>query len=252
MRRVRVAAHVHSEWSYDAAWTLPDVARAFRRRGYDAILMAEHDRGFTPERWVAYQSACEAASSADMVLIPGIEYEDADNVVHIPVWGVDAPFLGAGRETLELLHTAASEGAVAVFAHPWRRAAVLRYRPEWAPLLNAVEVWNRKYDGIAPHREATALAQRELLTPFVSLDFHTSRQFFPLAMSMDVDGAADAGSLVDAIRAGRCRPEILGLSALRFTRGLEGITATALEALRRRAAVRLRRRRARLATQRRS
>ena len=48
---------------------------------------------------------------------------------------------------------AQAEGAVAELAHPWRRNAISRYQPEWAPLLSAVEVWNRKYDGVAPHRE---------------------------------------------------------------------------------------------------
>jgi predicted metal-dependent phosphoesterase TrpH len=230
---VRIAAHVHSSWSYDASWALDDIAAAFARRRYDVVLMAEHDRGFDQSRWAEYQRACADASTDHILLVPGIEYEDDGNVVHIPVWGEDIPFLGAGRPTLDLLRSARSEGAVAVFAHPWRRDAITRYRPEWAPLLSAVEIWNRKYDGIAPDTRGVALAQAEELAAFVSLDFHTSRQFFPLAMSVTLDGPATAPSLVEAIRDGRCRPELLGLSALRFTRGLEGATLRALEAVRR-------------------
>ena len=86
MREVRVAAHVHSCWSYDADWSLPDIARAFRRRRYDVVLMSEHDRGFDDRRWTDYKRACADASTDDILLIPGIEYEDADNVVHTPVW----------------------------------------------------------------------------------------------------------------------------------------------------------------------
>lgn len=233
MTRLRVAAHVHSSWSYDAEWSLAEIAAAFGRRRYDAVLMSEHDRSFDQQRWAEYQRACEAASTGTVALIPGIEYEDDDNVVHIPVWGENVPFLGAGRPTLELLHAAHTEGAVAVLAHPWRRNAVARYQPEWAPLLTAVEIWNRKYDGVAPNRDMARFAATERLDPFVALDFHTSRQFFPLAMSVELDECPSAGALSEAIRKGRFRAEFLGMPALRFTGGIEGATLRALEAARR-------------------
>jgi hypothetical protein len=230
---LRVAAHVHSSWSYDGEWSLTDIAAAFSRRRYDAVLMCEHDRSFDQERWEKYRQACRAASNNRITLIPGIEYEDGDHVVHTPVWGAEVPFLGAGRPTLELLGAAQKEGAVAVFAHPWRRNAIARYQPDWAPLLSAVEIWNRKYDGIAPNRHLVSLAARENLTPFVSLDFHTGRQFFPLALSMTLDEEPSAASMAEAIRSGRFEPEFLGRSVFRFTGGLEGATLRALEAVRR-------------------
>ena len=235
MKSARVAAHVHSSWSYDGEWTLPQIARAFSRRRYDVVLMSEHDRSFDQQRWEEYQNACEAASTADITLIPGIEYEDADNVVHTPVWGSQVPFLGSNLPTLDLLYAARAEGAVAVLAHPWRKNAISRYQPEWASLLCAVEIWNRKYDGFAPNREAVSLAEKDKIEPFVSLDFHTSRQFFPLAMSVTLDGPPTSASLTEAIRTGRFRPEFLGVPALQFTRGAQGLTLRALEASRRRA-----------------
>lgn len=233
MTTFRMAAHVHSSWSYDADWSLPDIAAAFRRRRYAVVLMSEHDRTFDQLRWAKYQRACAEASTDDILLIPGIEYEDADNVVHTPVWGDDVPFLGAARPTLELLQSARAEGGVAVLAHPWRRDAISRYQPQWAPLLSAVEIWNRKYDGLAPHRDSYRFADREGLHTFVSLDFHTSRQFFPLAMSVSLDARPTTALVMEAMRAGLCQPEFLGRSALRFTMGLEGATLRALEVCRR-------------------
>jgi hypothetical protein len=224
VKSARVAAHVHSSWSYDAEWTLPQIARAFSRRRYDVVLMSEHDRSFDQQRWEEYQDACEAASTGDITLIPGIEYEDADNVVHTPVWGSQVPFLGTSLPTLDLLYAARTEGAIAVLAHPWRKDAISRYQPEWGSLLCAVEIWNRKYDGFAPNREAVSLAERDKI-----------EQFFPLAMSVAVDGPPTSASLTDALRAGRFRPEFLGLPALQFTRGVQGLTLRALEASRRRA-----------------
>jgi hypothetical protein len=73
MTSVRVAAHIHSSWSYDAKWSLQDIARAFRRRRYNVVLMSEHDRGFDQQRWVEYQKACMGASAGDILLVPGIE-----------------------------------------------------------------------------------------------------------------------------------------------------------------------------------
>lgn len=233
MTRVRVAAHVHSSWSYDGEWSLPEIAAAFRRRRYDVVLMSEHDRSFDADRWRDYQHACALAGNGDILLVPGIEYEDPDNVVHTPVWGDGVPFLGAGRPTLDLLRLAYAEGAVAVLAHPWRRRALDRYQPDWTPLLSAVEIWNRKYDGLAPHRAARDLVDRDGLSPFVSLDFHNRRQFFPLAMSITLEEPVSPHSLTEAIRVGRCQPEFLGVSALRFTTGLEGLTLRAMEAARR-------------------
>lgn len=49
MRTVKAAVHVHSEWSYDARLPLPELADLFAR-GYDAVFMSEHDRGFAAER----------------------------------------------------------------------------------------------------------------------------------------------------------------------------------------------------------
>jgi hypothetical protein len=233
MTDVRIASHVHSSWSYDGEWALPDIAEAFHRRGYDVVLMAEHDRTFDQARWQEYQHACAQASRSDLLLVPGIEYEDADNVVHIPAWGPDIPFLGAGRPTIETLQAAAEHEAVALLAHPRRRDAAQRFSPSWAPLLSGVEIWNRKADGFAPARSGHALARRHGLAPFVSLDFHSPRQFFPLAMAATLDEAPSTASVVAAIRARRCTPEFLGTPAMRFLSGPEGAAVRGLERARR-------------------
>jgi hypothetical protein len=233
MTTVRAAAHVHSEWSYDASWSLAALAQAFARRRYDVVLMAEHDRGFDEERWQAYREACAASSDGRVLLVPGMEYEDADNVVHVAVWGDDAPYLGHGRATLGTLEDARKAGCAAVLAHPRRRDAFTRFRPEWAPLLSAVEIWNRHYDGVAPSREGLRLSQEHGLAPFVSLDFHTRRQFFPLAMELELDGALSTAAVYEALVAGRFRPAALRVSAMRFTHGPPAAAAHGLERARR-------------------
>jgi len=234
MRTMRVAAHVHSEWSYDAEWQLDELVRAFRERRYDAVLMAEHDRGFDDARWEAYRAACAEASTKDLLLVPGMEYEDAASLVHVPVWGVDLPFLGAARPTEELLRDAKAHDAFTVFAHPARRNAFRSFRPEWTPHLDAVEIWNRHYDGIAPYPEGRRFAEEQGLRAFAALDFHTRRQFFPLAVIMEVAEPVSPAAVIDALRAGRFRAEAFGVSVLRFTGGLAGTALHSSERLRRR------------------
>ena len=46
--------------------------------------------------------------------------------------------------------------------------------------------------------------------PFVGLDFHTKKQFFPLAMAMDIDSAVTEQAVLDCIRARRVSPRVLG------------------------------------------
>jgi hypothetical protein len=235
MRRIRVAPHVHSTWSYDGRWPLESLASAFARRGYDAVLMAEHDRTFDPERWRRYREACAEASAGGALLVPGIEYSDPENRVHVPVWGAEG-FLGRDRPTGPLLQQAAAAGGVAVIAHPGRRDAHAVLEPAWLEHARGVEVWNRKYDGWAPGDAGTALAARTGLAPFVGLDFHTARQFFPLALTGPVAGPVTLDGVLTALRAGELRPTVFRMPAARLAHGPGLGVARAGEQARRRVA----------------
>lgn len=229
MSVLRVAAHVHSTWSYDGEWQLDDLARAFARRGYQAVLMSEHDRTFDDERWEQFGAACSAASAGGALLVPGIEYSDAENLVHVPGWGSPA-FLGKDRPTAELLRDARRADAVAVLAHPNRKDAWRSFEPDWLELAGGVEIWNRKVDGWAPGSAGLEVAATAGagLWPFVGLDFHSARQFFPLAMTTAWDGRTPTvGAVLDALRAGAFAATAFGRPAAQFLhgRGLEMVRA---------------------------
>ena len=240
---VRVVAHVHSEWSDDASWSLSRIAATFGRRGYSVVLMSEHSRGFTSAKWLEYMDACEKASSGRVTLVPGIEYGDEDDVVHIPVWG-RLPFFGEAPRTGTLLAEVSQAGGTAVWAHPWRRAAWKRFDPEWSEHLGAIEVWNRKYDGIAPNRRSLDLSRREGAPAFVSLDFHTRRQLFPLSLALrlaDLPGehVAEPSSPItvdrvyEALQSGRFSARAFGLELERLTEGPPAAVLAVLESSRR-------------------
>jgi hypothetical protein len=195
---------------------------AFSHRGYRIMMTTEHDRGFSDSRLAEYRAECARSSTSSLFVLPGIEYSDADNRVHVLVWG-PVPFLGDGLPTGQMLDAVADHGGVAVLAHPERRNVWESFTPKWQQRLLGIEVWNRKYDGWAPSARAAALVGRAGRIPFVGLDFHSQRQFFPLAMKVGVDdGPIDEERVMSALRAGRCAATAFGmpLSGDRFERRL--------------------------------
>jgi len=222
---ILAACHVHSVWSYDGSWELEALSQSFSSRGYRVLMMTEHDRGFTRERLEENRAACSRVSSDKILVVPGIEYSDAANRVHVLVWG-DVPFLGEGLPTGEMLAKVSLAGGLAVLAHPSRKEAWKSFEPAWTDALLGIEVWNRKYDGWAPSVNATTLLQETGATQFVGLDFHTDRQFFPLGMALDIPGEVSEDSVLDALRAGRCSAR-----AFKFPVS-EGVVRTAIPVLR--------------------
>jgi hypothetical protein len=187
---VKAAAHVHSEWSDDASWSLSRIAQTFGRRGYGVVLMCEHSRGFSAAKWDDYWAECARASTERVLLVPGIEYGDCDDVVHIPVWG-RVPFYGEEPAIGDLLLQARADGGTAVWAHPSRRDAWQHFDPSWRDHLSAIEVWNRKYDGFAPGPAKYSPSAGRDVADFVSLDFHNRRQLFPLSMRLQLEAQGD-------------------------------------------------------------
>jgi hypothetical protein len=229
---IKAALHVHSEWSYDGELTLGEVAELFGHHHYDAVFMCEHDRGFSSERLAAYVAACGQASLAGPLLVPGIEYADADDLVHIPVWG-SVPFLGEGVATAGLLEAVAQHDGVSVLAHPVRRNAWEIVDPDWLPLCTGIEIWTRKWDGWAPNKRACQWAADSSLVGVAALDLHSRRQIFPLAMALELAAPLGVEACVDAFREGRCHPVIGRVRADSLMRGNLASVASAVESVRR-------------------
>lgn len=232
MSTVRAAFHVHSEWSYDARLTLGEVAALFRRHRYDAVFMCEHDRGFSPQRLHEYVAACERESARGPLLVPGIEYADPDDRVHVPVWG-PVPFLGEEVPTARLLEAVAEHAGAAVLAHPRRRDAWQMVDPAWLKLCAGVEIWTRKWDGWAPNPRACRWAAEAGVAGVAALDLHQPGQTFPLAMELELRGPLSVQACVQALRAGACRAMIGPLPAAPLTRGALAAAARAVERRRR-------------------
>jgi hypothetical protein len=198
------ACHIHSDWSYDGKWSLSALAAEFERKGYRILMITDHDRGFSESRHREHRQACLEASSERVLILPGIEYSDSANMVHVLVWG-PVPFLGEGIPTLDLLKAAKASDGVAVLAHPSRREAWKSVERGWGEYLLGIEIWNRKTDGWAPSSAASRLVEGASVVPFVGMDFHDRNQLFPLTMEIDVPNSRlDEESVLEALRARRC------------------------------------------------
>ena len=231
---IAAACHIHSTWSYDGKWSLPDLAAEFSRRGYRVLMMTEHDRGFTEARRQEHRAACAAASTDKILVLPGIEYSDAANLVHVLVWG-PVPFIGE-ELTTEMLEAVRAAKGVAVLAHPARKDVWTIFNPKWADLLLGIEVWNRKTDGWAPSRKAWQIWHGTQTLPFVGMDFHDRNQFFPLAMSLDVTAPVSEESILACLQNRGCRAVAFGRSIDSVSRGMLNVTLRSAEWCRRRAA----------------
>jgi hypothetical protein len=209
--RALAACHIHSDWSYDGSWPIDQLATEFARRGYNILLMTEHDRGFTQAKLDDYRAACARASNSEILVVPGIEYSDATNTVHILTWG-NVSFLGEAMPTSTVLEEVKRAQGVAVFAHPRRRNAWRQFDPEWSEKLLGIEVWNRKTDGWRPSEKGAALVETTGRIPFVSLDFHERNQFFPLTMVLDLESEPSGDSVLQCLMARRCHPTAFGIT----------------------------------------
>jgi len=207
---VSAVCHVHSTWSYDGSWPLESLAGKFSRSGHRILMMTEHDRGFTESRFDQFRKACAAVSNEEILVVPGIEYSDAVNRVHVLVWG-SVPFLGEGLPTGKMLEGVKAFDGVAVLAHPSRKEVWKCFDLEWAGQLLGIEIWNRKYDGWAPSKSAPGLLQSCGAVPFAGLDFHTHRQSFPLSMMLEIRGGINEDSVLDCLRSRRCYPRAFGV-----------------------------------------
>lgn len=215
--KIRAVSHVHSEWSYDGSWALDQLATLFKELGYRAVLMTEHDRGFDQRKYEDFRRACHEASSSEILMMPGIEYSNADNSVHVLVWG-DIPFLGENLPTLDLLQRVHAHGGVSVLAHPTRKQAWAQFQPSWGQYLSGIEVWNRKTDQWAPSVHAIKLGRGSKSLLFVGLDFHRFKHLFPFSLTLEIDGEVSESNIVECLRRQKVRANILGFHEGNFRR----------------------------------
>ena len=151
------------------------------------------------------------------------------------MWG-PVPFLREGLPTDILLQHVKAHDGVAVLAHPSRREAWQVYDPRWSDVLTGIEIWNRKSDGWAPSRHALELTIATGAAAFVGIDFHDSRQMFPLALECQAGCGQTEASILTSLRTRTFMPTVGGWPIDLLTHGWPAAVASRAERARRTAA----------------
>jgi hypothetical protein len=208
--RIKGALHVHSQASHDGVLSLPRIADLYRSRGFQFICIAEHSEDMTDGKLTELRLESESLSDGDFRMIAGIEYSCKD-ALHIV--GVGCEQLLDTSDPVRLAQNIHSTGGFSILAHPRR----IRWccSPELAANLNAVEVWNVRYDGkyLPAPRALEFFNQMKALNPkllaAVGDDFHGLGGCYPLGIHMSVN-SIDRESILTELMNGRYQLGSLG------------------------------------------
>jgi hypothetical protein len=206
------------------------IARIGERLGAAAIVMSEHDFDFDASKWECYLHACQRASTARCTIVPGIEYSSSNDDIHVVTVG-SSDFHGARRDLVETLSAVREGGGAAILAHPRRRDAFHKAGNELLELLDGIEIWNRKLDGLIPVDAFYKFARSNSLAPIVAMDLHTWRQIFPMWNEIPAGSDPIEGSMIaNALRRRETTPAcIAGKLGAALDRGFSlGLSALAI------------------------
>jgi hypothetical protein len=219
---VKVLVHAHTSYSWDGTLSPARVAEEARRRGFAAVLVADHFESLDPERFSRLVEDCRMATAA--TIVPGIER--SWDGYHVCAFGL---FEWVVADDLATWSDAVREaGGIVSVAHPVRyRHRIPRHVLDAA---DALEVWNAKrpYDGtVGPHPRAFDLLDGRLV-PLAAQDAHRRRDFNSVGIVIaDVTGP---DAILREIRAGRLHlasrlVSLRGAPGLPLSRALRAVHA---------------------------
>jgi hypothetical protein len=194
--------HVHSAFSHDGRDSIDDLVQLARERGINAICLADHAEDFDAAIFDRYVESCERASSGEVVVFPGLEYRFAGYAgLHLLAFGQKEWMTPNTPE--EFVEEAPRVCGLTVLAHPI--LAGYRIPPAVAASIDAVEVWNARYNTryLPDPRAIDVLRElrgsRPCVVALAGLDQHDGRNDRETRV---VTSGAAQGLLAD-LRAGR-------------------------------------------------
>jgi hypothetical protein len=204
--RLRGAFHAHSTHSYDGRDTLKVLAGELRRRGFDFLLLTEHDDKLTPQTFARVVAEAAGLSAEDFLIVPGLEircWRREGEQWHIGAIGVrDWISRGPIPDVVKAIHEA---GGLAIFLHPYKHSTSIE--PAELYIFDGLEGWNGKFDGFyAPQGRTLNLFRRlEEFQPrpafYCGHDLHGVDGIAPLALQVEAD-RLEVGAILGALRRG--------------------------------------------------
>jgi predicted metal-dependent phosphoesterase TrpH len=197
---IKGALHVHTDLSHDGKLSMESAVDLFRRRGFHFVFLAEHAEDLDAAKVEEMRRQAAALSTAEFLIIPGLEYSCPD-LVHIVGVGCDQEF--QFREPVRVAREIREAGGFAVLAHPGRFH--WRCDNELIRNVNAVEVWNVAYDGkFIPEPRSleflrTSRSVNHRLLACAGVDLHRAGGYYPLGVQMDVQKLTREAILTELI-----------------------------------------------------
>jgi predicted metal-dependent phosphoesterase TrpH len=201
---MRGVLHVHSRFS-DGEELLERVAQTFRDAGMNFVAMSDHAEVFDAQRMQEYVDICDALSSNQFAVIPGLEFAFKGGSIHILGYGITHRVAALSME--QLVDGIHEEGGIAVLAHP-PTGSINMIGPIKGKL-DGIEVWNGRYDGtVAPRAESFQLLRRVRMSnlkvaAYGGIDLHSIGQARkPVYHEVDTE-VIQRGHILDALRTAR-------------------------------------------------
>jgi len=209
----RGVVHAHTCFSGDGHDSIADFAARLRQRNLNFVILSDHAEDFSEDKFADYAAQCRFHSSADLILIPGLEYtfEEQDGAIEVLLIG-EAAFVETTK--LDVLWTHKHQnGLLAILPHP----AKFRFSPSQVPShFDLIETWNRRYDGayFPPRRSISFFCALSKRLPHIhavsGVDYHEPGDALDLVTVVhSAHLAPDA--VIDSLRRGTFHTEHGGL-----------------------------------------
>ena len=176
----RGAIHIHSTHSYDGKSTLNELKKKAVFLGLDFIALTEHIENLDDESVNVYLRECEKLSDEKFLIIPGFEYSEFKD--HILAIGFKKLFRNLTE--LELIKYAKKLDSIVILAHPKKEGYFVDSKV--LENIDGLEIWNRKYDGIAPNNKSIEILNGDTLA-FGGNDLHSSYEMGGITYEVDAE-----------------------------------------------------------------
>jgi len=207
-RTLYVDTHLHTAASYDGHTEPVTLLRRAREVGLDAVVVTDHDTVTGAHR------VAELAAEYDLVAVVGCEVSTADG--HLLAIGVDsAP--EPGRPLPETAREIREESGVAVVPHPFQRSRHGANRTAIRDV-DGIEVFNAHTLTNIRNGQAEQFASTNGYPAYGGSDAHRPGGIGHAATAVVLPGTTtvSAGTIVEAMRAGRTAPVSRGAATRQY------------------------------------
>jgi len=193
--------HIHSTYSHDGTMSLREIAALSREKGCRFIALTEHAESMDARKMSDLVSESKALSDADLIVIPGLEYNCEG--MHILALGISVLLEGSNQKRLiDAIH---SRGGLALLAHVVYYDSIPYGKLED---LDGIEIWNPRYaNKFAPSVKSLKILEKfrkrnRNILAFCGLDLHEKGDLCRLRTTVHAEGSS-SDDLIKALRKGR-------------------------------------------------